>query len=256
MHGVHLVVRLNWIGTTEPSNWIGCAVHFYAHDTVADRTLCVFLFLCGCHQCRCALLLLLDFVLFVLVLLLLLPLLLASCTNAWRITMAAPIALDSRLLPSICLYFVFCACVCIFIKLNMWCVWTIYHNNNWSETTMEVNWRGLHALSTFRFKHTAHRSFIYICILVFCVCVSVVKSLKITRLTSLRYVLRGFSNATGIIQFLNIWKKLNLLCANSFQFFWSFLCKLMIDFLRFFFRIIRFIIWNQKHEYHRNLASF
>ena len=42
---VHLVVRMNWIGTTEASNWIGCVVIFMQHDTVADRTLCAgFLF--------------------------------------------------------------------------------------------------------------------------------------------------------------------------------------------------------------------
>lgn len=68
--------ELNWNDRSEQLNRMCC--YIYAHDTVAvDRTLCagflyIFLFyflnffsyICGCHQCRCALLLL------------------ASCTNA------------------------------------------------------------------------------------------------------------------------------------------------------------------------------
>lgn len=90
-----------WIELERPSEQLNrmCCIFLCAHDTVADRTLCVFLFLCGCHQCRCALLLLIrftpNFFFFIFHSFLFLCwcccccYLLASCTNAWRITMAA-----------------------------------------------------------------------------------------------------------------------------------------------------------------------
>lgn len=156
---VHLVVRMNWIGTTEASNWIGCDVIFYAAWYGSRQNFMCWLFvrfaspsslllllfhihsflMCGCHQCRCALLLILLF--------------LASCTNAWRITMQEfRVYIDYRI---ICFLWILLKCVfflilgrCLFsvdsrAKMCMTCVpvclcvWTIYHNNNWSETTME-----------------------------------------------------------------------------------------------------------------------
>lgn len=73
------------------------------------------------------------------------------------------------------------------------CVWTIYHNNNWSETTMEMNWRGLHASSTFRFEDEVNSNVLTIQLYVL-VLLWLDKSLEnITRLTSLQsLVLRGF----------------------------------------------------------------
>lgn len=119
---MHLVVRMNWIGTDqEASNWESDVLYIYAHDTVADRTLCA----CFSSSFFC------FFVLFnsisfsyavVISVVVCALLLLASCTNAWRITMPVPLvrslSISNCLLPSM-----FLVSSSRLNTLNMWCVY-------------------------------------------------------------------------------------------------------------------------------------
>lgn len=156
---VHLVVRMNWIGTSEASNWIGCVVIFMQHDTVADRTLCAgFLFASLRHRRFCCCFVFILFLCAVVINVVVRCFFFFHFLHRARTrdvsqckSSESTLTIDSFAsfgfylntslffftwtLSSVCWFknqdvHDVCACVCM-------CVWTIYHNNNWSETTME-----------------------------------------------------------------------------------------------------------------------